>query len=124
MAFASGDSNILTTEVDNSSTTTNNYYNQYVCDNTQDKVFLLSCRDYINSNYGFSSNSSRECLTTDWSRARGAFYISFNGLYCGRSPFSGSYEQMTAVMADGGTGSGAVFDDRLGVRPALTIIIE
>ncbi len=68
-AFSFGDSFVLTTEVDNSAATTNDPKTKYACENTNDKVYLLSYQDY--STY-FSDDSSRMCLTTDWARAKGA----------------------------------------------------
>ena len=48
---------ILTTTVDNSLESTMNLGGQYVCDDTQDKVFLLSLSDVNNTEYGFIDNS-------------------------------------------------------------------
>lgn len=84
---------ILTKTVDNSAATTNSATNPYACEDTQDKAFLLSYQDYRNASYGFSDDASRECRTTDWTRARGAVSSSSseylnNGCYWTRSPNS------------------------------------
>ena len=62
-AFSLSDSELLTTVVDNSG------YGALSCENTYDKLFLLSSSDYANSTYGFVDNKSRSCKTTDWARA-------------------------------------------------------
>lgn len=97
-AFALGNSHIQTTTVDNSASTTDSSNNSNTCNNTQDKVFLPSYQDYINSSYGFSTSpnaiDTRYCRTTDWARARGAGYYvpsgpyEYNGHYWTRSPCS------------------------------------
>lgn len=134
--FALGNSHIQTTTVDNSASTTNSSDNPYVCDDTQDKVFLPSYKDYFNSSYGFStsprSTDTRYCKTTDWARARGAFYYTdigsyqYNGYYWTRSPDSGGSYCAWDVYCDGelGFGSGSsVHDPNSSVRPAITIKI-
>lgn len=135
-AFALGNSNIQLTNVDNSASTTNMTSNSYTCANTQDKVFLPSYKDYINSSYGFSTSTSsstdtRYCKTTDWARARGAYYYTnsdsylYNGDYWTRSPASSRSHIAWSVLGDGSLGY-----DYLGVsitcnsvRPGLTIKI-
>ena len=131
-AFALGNENILTTNVDNSAPTTNSSSNQYACENTQDKVFLPSYQDYINSSYGFSTSTgsakTRYCRTTDWARARGAWYSTsssyyYNGYYWTRSPYS-DYSSHAWDVHSGGVlnlhNVGYTYDS---VRPALSIKI-
>ena len=135
-AFALGNIHIQTTNVDNSASTTNSSSNSYACNNTQDKVFLPSHRDYINSSYGFSTSiartDTRYCKTTDWARARGVKYDTnssylYNGYYWTRSPRHDTSETgktyVSRVDYDG-----YIFCDpsrvpHNGVRPALTIKI-
>ena len=133
-AFALGNSYIQTTTVDNSAATTDSTSNILACDNTEDKVFLPSYQDYINSSYGFStstsSSSTRYCKTTDWARARGAgystssFYL-YNGYYWSRSPRSYDYSGVAwLVYYQGGLyGYGGVRGTNLSVRPGLSIKI-
>ena len=69
---------ILITEVDNSLASTTNSSNPYVCENTNDKIFLLSCAEATNSAYGFSSDImeydiARRLLCSDYSRATGTY---------------------------------------------------
>ena len=67
---------ILTTNVDNSAATTDNSSNKYACENTEDKVFLLSYQDVTNGAYGFTTDDypdkARDMKTSDYSRALGA----------------------------------------------------
>ena len=140
-AFALGNSYIQTTTVDNSASTTDSSTNSYACNNTQDKVFLPSYQDYINSNYGFSpsidltnTSNTRYCKTTDWARARGAAYSTksssyylfdtlYNGYYWTRSPISDKDGARGAWMVEtDGTFLGiGVWASGYSVRPAMTI---
>ena len=127
-AFALGNSYIQTTTVDNSASTTNSSSNSYACSNTQDKVFLPSYQDYINSSYGFTSNASRYCKTTDWARARGAWYSTsssylYNGFYWTRSPLSDRSNFAWYVDDDGGLDIYYVRGTDRSVRPSLSINI-
>jgi len=68
---------ILTTTVDNSEASTGYVPNPYACTDTEDKVFLLSYKEAIDSDYGFLSSDStdtvRRMRTSDYSRATGAY---------------------------------------------------
>ncbi len=131
-AFALENSHIQTTVVDNSASTTDSPSNEYACSNTEDKVFLPSYKDYVNSSYGFpgsdSSADTRCCRNTDWARARGALsyfdFPSYNGCYWTRSPSSYSYDAWH-VYFDGTLHyyDISVFYSNRSVRPALTINI-
>lgn len=68
---------MITTNVDNSAQTTYSPdYNENACENTFDKIFLLSYQETLNTEYGFSSDYEsdvkRAKLTTDFARASGA----------------------------------------------------
>ena len=131
-AFALENKYIINTTVNNSASTTASSTNQYACDNTQDNVFLLSFKEYTNSNYGFAnsdtaSSSTRYCKTTDYARARGAcistsYSTLNNGHYWTRSPNSGNKNYAAYVLTDGVIG----FDNNtsyayLCARPAILI---
>ena len=77
---------IQTTEVDNSAASTGNSSNRYACENTSDKVFLPSYREVTTIEYGFERGSTddtaRQMLTSDFSRATGA-YMNTNSSYYG-----------------------------------------
>ena len=92
---------INTVLVDNSANSTALATNPYACENTNDKVFLLSNSEAMNSAYGFISNyecdTARIMKTSDFSRASGAWMDTYdeehygNGWWRLRSlnPFSG-----------------------------------
>ena len=86
-AFADN-SYIQTTEVDNSPATTGETENPYACENTSDKVYLLSYVDYMNADYGFDTkndiSSTRIFQLTDYAIACGAAVdVSDDGKYVG-----------------------------------------
>lgn len=132
-AFALGNSYIHTTVVDNSAATTDSPSNEYACSNTEDKVFLPSYEDYINSSYGFNESrryddKRRRCKTTDWARARGAFYdihsyYLHNGKYWARSPDSSYSWSAVLVGEDGFIAYDYVASSDYSVRPALSLRI-
>lgn len=123
-AFALGNTHIQTTTVDNSASTTISSNNPCACNNTQDKVFLPSYQDYTNRDYGFITSF---CKTTDWARARGAFYSTYssyylyNGYYWTRSPNSDPNE--TIGVCYNGFYSVSVISTSYSVRPSLSIKI-
>lgn len=75
-AFALGNTHIKLTTVDNSLNTIKGDDPKYTCENTEDKVYLPSYKDYLTSSYGFKESEhtalSRYCQTTDWARVRGS----------------------------------------------------
>ena len=134
-AFALGNDNILETTVDNSASTTDSDDNPHECDDTLDKVFMPSYKDYMNEDYGFAPTTgdsySRSCKTTDWARARGAFaetestetYLNM-GYYWTRSPYSGESDITWCITHFGVFYSGedsGVNSKENSVRPAITI---
>ena len=131
-AFSLGNSLIQTTTVDNSASTTSSSSNKYACANTYGEVvYLLSYKDYLNADYGFSTDedahdTARRCKTTDWARANGAWYSTsssylYNGYYWTRSPGSSYSYDAWRVNGDGGLCSDGVSDSDLSVRPSLRI---
>ena len=123
---------VITTNVDNSASTTAMDSNKYESPNSDDKVFLLSYKDYINSDYGFDSNASRICKTTAWARANGAYYNSsdgndlYNGWYWTRSPHYDWVYEVHCVLLNGQMHSINISLDGRSVsdRPAITITIS
>lgn len=132
---------VLTTEVDNSAASTNPYDNEtyfnngvndYACENTNDKIFLLSEAEATNGLYGFAASYSvydtaRRMLTSDYSRATGA-YISTSSNYYGngwwwlRSPYYGNSSSARGINIDGSANSISNVRDTIeGVVPALRI---
>ena len=83
---------ILTTIVDNSASTTISSSNPNACNNTNDKVYLLSYQEARSSTYGFTQNSARTSTTTDYARAIGVYMATDskhyeNGNWWLRSPY-------------------------------------
>ena len=124
---------ILTTEVDNSLASAGDTSNPYVCENTLDKLFLLSYAEATNNSYGFSYSkfypydSTKKMLTSDYSRAMGA-YISTSSDFYGigywwlRSSCDDNARCVRGVDNFGYIGSGYyVGSERIGVVPALRI---
>ena len=122
------DSLIATTTVDNSVASTGESSNQYVCETTYDKVFLLSRAELRNADYGFSSNDSRCCKTTEYARAKGVEcnmdenYLHY-GRYWTRSPNSGYSDFVWFVEDNGHLSFTDSFYTGNGVRPSLSIKI-
>jgi hypothetical protein len=81
---------IKTVLVDNSAATTANSLNHWVCENTEDKVYLLSYKDATKKLYGLGNAEDRIMKATDYARANGAFQSSsegFGGIWWLRSPY-------------------------------------
>ena len=136
---------IQTTLVDNSAKSTNPYgqetywnsgVNSYACEDTNDKIFLLSKEEVTNSNYGFDSNpgaygvgSTRIKQTSDYAQIQGAYTYSGgsydgNGYWWLRSPDCYNDNRAMYVISDG-----CAYDYRyvnyryLGVVPALKLVL-
>lgn len=119
---------IITTEVDNSASTTSSSTNKYACENTFDKIYLLSYKDLDNSNYGFTNNESRCVKVTDYAKAVGAYWTTStellnNGDYWLRSPNDRYSDYAIWVNDDGDDNYGFVYGTD-GVRVACTINLE
>ena len=125
---------IETTEVDNSLYSTGYSSNWYVCEDTFDKVFLLSYREAVNSAYGFASSSltydtARRMTVSDYARSTGADMDTSDSYFgCGnwwlRSPgyTYGDFARFVDNRGYADGGSYVHFDD-FGVVPALNIIL-
>ncbi len=125
LAFGLGEEYLQTVEVDNSAATTDSETNKYACENTNDKVYMLSYADYNNAAY-FSSNKDRKCKTSDWARANGSSYDTANdnhgyGTYWTRSPWSSYSYDAWRVYSSGSVSTNGVSGYSLSVRPAITI---
>ena len=122
---------ILTTTVDNSAYSTGDSLNKYACEDTEDKIFLLSYREVTNADYGFATSSStydaaRRMQTSDYTRATGAstfigasYYG--NGSWWLRSPYSAMGAHAQTVSREGYKNSDQVSRGIYGVVPALQI---
>ena len=118
---------ILTTTVDNSVASTGYESNPHACEDTNDKVFLLSYAEVTNSSYGFETSSDRQIITSDYSRAIGAD-MSTSSSYYGvgnwwlRSPIYRSGHVRYVYYGD--VGPDYVSYGNLGVVPALYIQLD
>lgn len=119
---------IQTTEVDNSVYSTGFDPNPYTCENTFDKIFLPSYREVTNTAYGFRNNTDRYKVTSDYSRATGAFTPTDEsytpGFWWLRSPAILDSLYALGVDFDGGVSGGDVSLDDYGLVPALTISLD
>ena len=126
---------IAKTVVDNSPETTgyssDTYATKYACENTTDKIFLLSESEVINSGYGFDAyisygkGNARIRFPTDYAKANCADASSTDG--CGgywwlRSPIYNDSSLVRVVSYDGHASSVKnVYYSYYGVVPALSI---
>ncbi|MBQ7612012.1 MAG: InlB B-repeat-containing protein [Spirochaetaceae bacterium] len=94
-AFVNNEQTKITiTTVDNSPTSTGYSPNPYSCEDTHDKVFLLSVKEVLDTRYGFSpsteSDNTRIRKPTDFALATGAFAFSTSdtgSIWLLRSPY-------------------------------------
>lgn len=126
-------------EVDNSARSTspdttlwNSGTNNYACNNTNDKVWLLSEQEVTRSSYGFATDAStydtvRRKKTTAYSRCQGC-WTSTSSSYAGngrwwlRSPYVNDDRYARLVSGYGSSVNGnLVSRTNLGVVPALQI---
>ena len=126
---------IKTTLVDNSLESTGDKENQYVCNNTNDKIYLLSYQEATNTSYGFDSDrkiydSERLVQPTDYALACGCcmltstYYYGYGYWYL-RSPNFGRNNSARIVCWYGYIDScDFVTSKAHGVRAALEINYE
>lgn len=85
---------IRTTNIDNSAYSAGIETNEYETSNTDDKLFLLSYREVVNVDYGFSTSifldDFRQRSTTDYAKAMGVYVqtLGVNSYWWLRSPYS------------------------------------
>ena len=126
---------IAETDVDNSPETTglpgSPNATEYACENTTDKIFLLSISEVINRDYGFAPAvyvgevSARICFVTDYAKANYAFAGSTDGdggYWWLRSPYY-TYGYGTCYVSENGNPrhDATVSTTERGVVPALSI---
>lgn len=122
---------IAETEVDNRAETTgyneSTYATKYACENTTDKIFLLSESEVINSDYGFDSNpyvsiATRNRVPTDYAKANHAYQNDGSGgTWRLRSPYYDDSYYALGVCDRGGHSHSTVNVTSDGVVPALSI---
>lgn len=111
---------ILTTAVDNSVESTGESSNKYACDDTQDKVFLLSYKELTTY---LTTEESRMRKTTDYTKSQGSYVntSSSNGYWWLRSPNYDYSVLAKLVYFSGGIGIDYIYYTFNGVVPALQI---
>ena len=132
-AFSLNNSFIKEANVDNSAKTTDSSNNKYSSNSTLDKVLLPTYQDYLNPNLGFTETNTlsktRECKTTDYARAKGAFVNKDsnrlnNGTYWTRSACSEYYYCTWTVNTGGYLSTYAVDGNSHCVRPSINIVFQ
>ena len=120
---------IQTTLVDNSVDSVSNNLSSYTCDNTLDKVYLLSYQDLMKEKYSFGkemdSDTNRKAKMTDYVRCNGgeaSTIFEYNGSYWTRSnsafySFDASFVHFMGFMVD----ACKVSSKSMGVRPIIEI---
>lgn len=125
-AFNFNDQYVQITNVNNSASTTRYSSNPYVCNDTVDKVFLLSYKDLQNN---FASGA--RAFTTDFARARGSSASTYSllnpysGYYWTRTPHESTPTMAYTVNRDGEylTSFFTVTLDYVSVRPVVNLKI-
>ncbi len=116
---------IQTTTVDNSQSSTGSSYNQYYCENTDDKVFMPSFVDYTNGNIfstSLYSTGTRTSDGSDYAKAIGLMYDGNGSFYWTRTP-SGNQNYSYLIEYNGSLSPfyTRCNDSKIGIRPAITI---
>lgn len=122
---------IDTSIVDNSVASTGFTENTYACENTQDKIFLISYVNATNSIYGLNSNNYRKKNSTDFARAN-KIYMDVDPRNYGysswwlRSPVNNDNSYVYQVFSDGRVDEVGdwVQNSHVGIVPALQIKIS
>ncbi len=118
---------ILTATVNNSAASTDFDPNEYACEDTEDKIFLLSYQEATNAAYGLDSNTDRQKSATDYAECQGV-YTDTDGSYVGngywwlRSPSAYGPSAALRINSRGMSSySALVYASSPGVVPALWI---
>ena len=132
LAFSDVEKNtILITEVDNSVKSTGFVSNDYACENTFDKLYLLSCEE-INSENSILSDSLKYTNVTDYAKATGSYWMcdfvvnewTNNGCYWTRSPFTEPSSWVVYIDSRGEISSFEANTEIIGVRMACNIALN
>ena len=118
----SDERSMVSTIVDNSLESTLDSMNPYVCENTIDKLFLLS-RSEINDDM---SASALKASGSDYAKSQGLYVALENnmGFYGLRTPYPSASYQVRYITNDGSTSYDSINKTSLGVRPGCWIIVE
>lgn len=111
------------TEVDNSAASTGDSSNEYACNNTNDKMFLLSYKELTTY---YTSDEARKAAGTDYAKCQGLL-VSTSSSYLGysvwrsRSPFYDYANCAYSVYGDGRFCFGDLGNAAYGIRPVCWI---
>ena len=112
---------IITTNVDNSAASTGFNPNRYVCEDTEDRVFLLSYSEVIRY---FSDDTARQAEGTDYAEPHGLWiFFEENGKspWWLRSPSDNYFSYVSIINFDGSIIDFSRSISNIGVRPAMWI---
>lgn len=115
---------IPTTLVNNGLSSTIDSYNDYLCADTNDKIFLLSSSEATSASYGLELNPSRKKAPSDYAKANGVIYYSGGAEWRLRTPIhaQGSYISHSFYW-DGDYGFSNVYETGVGIVPALWLTL-
>ena len=114
---------IKTTLVDNSPASTSSSENKFACEDTLDKVFLLSAIEAKSISGDFGITSMRQLYTTDYCRltSNTGVWLEERGRWWLRSPYQNRSDKVRYVRSIGDVNNLTVGEDDVGVVPALQI---
>ncbi len=122
---------INVTEVDNSALSTGYSENEYVCENTMDKIYLPSYEEMCKYAYGYSTDSlekdyARQKQLTDYAKAMGCSMNTTDDYYNSGSYWLRSSTNYIGTYVRGVSTDGYVFNDYInhsgvGVIPSMSI---
>ena len=119
-AFSEGQKGIIqTTVVDNSAASTGYDENPYACEDTSDKVFLLS---YEEVDAWFTTFAKKKHQGSDYAKSQGLYVLSGIGSWWLRSPIHNGDENAKTIRYNGFDGfNDLTYSTDNGVLPALAI---
>ena len=119
-AFGTSEKNaIVATTLDNSAYSTS--CSQYDSNSTTDNVWLLSYSEAQNTEYGFTSDTTRQAAGTEYALCQGLGRNTSNGCSNWRLRSAGYCFSACNVDSDGWVDGSLVFSANYGVRPALKL---
>ena len=134
IATVTVDNSARSTNTDENAAQWNGGENQYACNDTEDKVFLLSVQEATTALYGFDvledasgEGNARSRVTTDFAKANGASqnamagYSSYASPWWLRSPYFDSRFEVRRVNYDGLCDCDNANYNYIGVVPALCL---
>ena len=114
---------IQETNVDNSAATTDSTPNPYACNDTLDKVYLLSYQE-ANEEF-YHSDAERQAIASDYARCEGVYCATSSALaYCCwmlRSPINNDAAKISYVDYDGNFNWHYYYSSLIGIRPVIWV---